>query len=515
MKILKKIWGISLLAILLAAAPRVTFAQDDEAITEQDFYDALSPYGTWVYDNTYGDVWLPDVDEDFRPYQTAGYWLMTEYGNTWVSDYAWGWATFHYGSWRFDDYYGWEWIPGYEWAPAWVSWRSGDGYYGWAPLSPDVDFSMSIGGGNYANYWAFAPAAYIYNQSIYDYYIPRTKVRNIIRRTTVVNNVFVRNGRRYAGGPRATDIERYTHRKPKVYTVTNASRPGIAVGARSVSIFRPNISRSPNARPQRVVDAKAYQQQNPNQRIARGGGSLTFSRSNAQRLAMEARSSNTKVMRVNGQSAARPDQQPVQAPQRRPSAGTVNPLQQGNAVQLQRGSANSTSQQNRANQSQQNNTNAITTPPYRGRRENRPNVTPPRMQDRINTPQQRQQREAQQPAIQQTQPRGQAHQDLQQADQQQRAVQQAGQQHRAQFEQQKQQAAQHLAEQQRQAQQQAAQQQAAQRQAEQQRQAQQKQQAAQRQAEQQQQAQQQAAQRQAQQQQQQQQHRRPPERRPQ
>ncbi|HWZ35594.1 MAG TPA: DUF6600 domain-containing protein, partial [Mucilaginibacter sp.] len=304
MKTLKKIWGISLLVILLAvAAPRVSFAQEGY-ISEQDFYDALAPYGTWVYDNNYGDVWLPDVDETFRPYQTAGYWIMTEYGNTWVSDYAWGWATFHYGRWRFDDYYGWEWIPGYEWAPAWVSWRSGSGYYGWAPLSPDIDFSMSFGSGNYNAYWAFAPAAYIYSPSIYNYYVPRSRAVTVINRTNIINNTYVYNGRSYIGGPRPSDIERYTHQRPTVYQVTNASRPGsIAVGARTVSIFRPRVNQSQNARPQLVVDAKAYQDRNPNERIARGGGSLTFSRDNAQRLAQQARSGNPNngVLRVNDQ----------------------------------------------------------------------------------------------------------------------------------------------------------------------------------------------------------------------
>lgn len=31
---------------------------------------------------------------------------------------------------------GWVWVPGVEWAPAWVSWRVGGGYIGWAPLPP-------------------------------------------------------------------------------------------------------------------------------------------------------------------------------------------------------------------------------------------------------------------------------------------------------------------------------------------------------------------------------------------
>src|SRR6202012_4379698 len=161
MKKLIKIWNIGLLAFLvLAFAPHKTKAQD---ITEQDFYDELSQYGTWISDPQYGDVWVPDVDEDFRPYATNGHWVLTEYGNTWASDYPWGWAAFHYGRWRYDDYYGWEWIPGYEWAPAWVSWREGGGYYGWAPLTPGISVSLSIGGGYNMpdNYWVYAPQAYI------------------------------------------------------------------------------------------------------------------------------------------------------------------------------------------------------------------------------------------------------------------------------------------------------------------------------------------------------------------
>src|SRR5579883_2551035 len=86
-------------------------AQPGVSISYQEFYDELSPYGQWVEDPSYGYVWVPYVDDDFRPYYTRGHWVMTEFGNTWVSDYNWGWATFHYGRWTYDDYYGWVWIP--------------------------------------------------------------------------------------------------------------------------------------------------------------------------------------------------------------------------------------------------------------------------------------------------------------------------------------------------------------------------------------------------------------------
>src|ERR1700712_4421593 len=175
MKTLNKLWGAGLLALLLSVvAPNKSMAQGGY-ISDQEFYDELQPYGTWVSDPQYGNVWVPDADEDFRPYATRGHWVVTEYGNTWVSDFEWGWAPFHYGRWRFDDYYGWEWIPGNEWGPAWVNWRSGDDYYAWAPLGPGISLDVAFGGNYYVpdDYWVCAPRAYINSPYVYNYYLPR------------------------------------------------------------------------------------------------------------------------------------------------------------------------------------------------------------------------------------------------------------------------------------------------------------------------------------------------------
>lgn len=109
------------------------------------FYDALSPYGDWLWVEPWGWVWTPwDVDPGWRPY-THGRWVYTQVGWTWASDWAWGWAPFHYGRWTYQPHYGWIWIPGRVWAPAWVAWRSGHGWIGWAPLPPEAHWRAGIG----------------------------------------------------------------------------------------------------------------------------------------------------------------------------------------------------------------------------------------------------------------------------------------------------------------------------------------------------------------------------------
>ncbi len=308
MNSLNKIWGMGLMAFLLIlAAPNKSAAQEGQYISEQEFYDELQPYGTWVSDVQYGNVWIPDVEGDFRPYATRGHWVLTDYGNTWVSDYPWGWATFHYGRWRFDNYYGWEWIPGSEWAPAWVTWRGGDGYYGWAPLGPDVNMEASYDNGNYDmpdDYWVWAPQAYITYTNVYNYYVPYYQSRNFMRRTSYINNRYNYNNHNYIGGPRRDEIQRYVNRPVRVYNINNVNRPtDVRVNNNTVNIYRPSVRPSGNARPARVIDGAAYKQQNPTQRIGitdKSRGTV-YNHDNANKLADEARKSNpdTRVVRVN------------------------------------------------------------------------------------------------------------------------------------------------------------------------------------------------------------------------
>src|SRR5687768_11037834 len=159
MKRFATINGIVTIMILFCTVPNKAAAQVSVGVhvSYQTFYDELDPYGHWIEYPEYGYVWQPDLGPGFRPYSTNGHWVWTEdYGWTWVSQYSWGWAPFHYGRWFHDPYYGWLWLPGYEWSPAWVMWRGGGDYYGWAPLGPQFSVSVNLSFGRYnppSNYW--------------------------------------------------------------------------------------------------------------------------------------------------------------------------------------------------------------------------------------------------------------------------------------------------------------------------------------------------------------------------
>jgi len=116
-----------------------------EIRTIRDFRAALAPYGQWVELESYGACWVPvGVSSDWRPY-VSGSWVWTDRGWYWSTSEPWGWVTYHYGRWMKHPKHRWVWVPDVVWAPAWVAWREGDGYIGWAPLSPECDFDLDTG----------------------------------------------------------------------------------------------------------------------------------------------------------------------------------------------------------------------------------------------------------------------------------------------------------------------------------------------------------------------------------
>src|SRR3954468_13074702 len=123
-------------AVLALLFPALQNAEARTDVSIDFFYDNLSDGGSWIEVGDYGYCWQPTVavsNTSWRPY-SDGYWAYTDLGWTWISYEDFGWATYHYGRWIRLRGRGWVWVPGREWGPAWVSWRTGGDYVGWAPL---------------------------------------------------------------------------------------------------------------------------------------------------------------------------------------------------------------------------------------------------------------------------------------------------------------------------------------------------------------------------------------------
>jgi hypothetical protein len=187
------------------------------------FYDNLNG-GNWYQVADYGYVWQPDAatNPDWRPY-TDGYWTYTDVGWTWVSYEDFGWAPYHYGRWiRLEDY-GWCWVPGYEWGPAWVSWRTGGNYVGWAPLPPEgggeivyegrpvtghVDVEFGIG----PAYYNFIDVRYIGEPVLRGHFYDYNQNVVYINNTVNVTNITYNNSVVYNYGPDYAVLSRYSTR---------------------------------------------------------------------------------------------------------------------------------------------------------------------------------------------------------------------------------------------------------------------------------------------------------------
>ncbi|MEI8288973.1 MAG: DUF6600 domain-containing protein [Verrucomicrobiota bacterium] len=130
-----------------ASADAPVVAPPATEVTINQFYQTLSPYGSWVEVEGYGRCWRPTTviyDSSWQPYCDRGHWVYSDHGWYWDSDYSWG-ATFHYGRWFRHARFGWCWWPDTVWAPSWVTWRSHNDYCGWAPLPPFTVYRPGAG----------------------------------------------------------------------------------------------------------------------------------------------------------------------------------------------------------------------------------------------------------------------------------------------------------------------------------------------------------------------------------
>ncbi len=212
------------------------------------FYNNLSG-GSWFEVGDYGYCWQPDIavgNPNWRPY-ADGYWAYTDVGWTWISYEDFGWATYHYGRWAHLTDLGWVWVPGkdqdLEWGPAWVSWRTGGEYVGWAPLPPsgepideggaitgEVDFEFNIGPACYN----FVDLRYFGEPVLRERIVePSLNVTCIIQ-TVNVTNITYKNKVVCNYGPDINVINAHSHRpvqrlrfeRQENLDASNAGRPG-------------------------------------------------------------------------------------------------------------------------------------------------------------------------------------------------------------------------------------------------------------------------------------------------
>ncbi len=262
-------------ASMAASASLAQYGRTSFSMGVGVFYDELDPYGDWIDYEDYGYVFAPRVSSHWRPY-TEGRWVWThEYGWLWVSEEPFGWATYHYGRWM-PSRYGWLWVPGYEWGPAWVSWRSGGDYVGWAPLPPrarwQVGVGFDIGHARFDSFigerdYNFVPinrfADYRYDR-IADHVVPVERNITIINVTQNITNYSTEERRVVNRGIDPERVRQQTGREIRRVRVQQVSDVREARQARvrgeQVEVFAPEVQKKADRQPRRAIARTEIQQ---------------------------------------------------------------------------------------------------------------------------------------------------------------------------------------------------------------------------------------------------------------
>jgi hypothetical protein len=216
--------ALTLLTGLVAPASRAEVSFDF-------FYSDLSPHGSWLVSTEYGRVWQPAVyHRGWNPYYD-GHWVYTDCGWTWVSDYAWGDVPYHYGTWVDDASIGWAWVPGYTWAPAWVTFRTGPDFVGWAPVAPGFSVGFSSGGFSFGaslpvatSAFVFVPTRHFAAPRVRSYIVPEARRTALFQSTTVVTNLSVRNNVIINNGPGLRVVEQASGRTFRPQSIERVAR---------------------------------------------------------------------------------------------------------------------------------------------------------------------------------------------------------------------------------------------------------------------------------------------------
>ena len=232
------------------------------------FYETLAPYGEWIFLPPYGWVWSPyNVTPEWRPYY-YGYWVWTECGWTWVSTEPFGWAVYHYGRWLYQPFYGWVWVPGHIWGPAWVAWRRGDGWLGWAALPPDPAGPAPVGPGgvninihvNIINSirrfsWNFVEEDRFCERNLKRYIVKPVRNVHIVNQTQNITNYSVQNNTVINKSLSFQQSQSKWGKAIPSFRIQDADRKTLsAITGNTLQLFRPKIeSATPKITPDKIA----------------------------------------------------------------------------------------------------------------------------------------------------------------------------------------------------------------------------------------------------------------------
>jgi hypothetical protein len=219
------------------------------------FYNQLAPYGQWEQLDPYGSVWQPyNTSPGWKPY-TDGYWVYTDYGWTYQADNDWAWAAYHYGRWAHNENLGWVWVPGTTWGPAWVAWRRGGQYVGWAPLPPEAEWSEEMGfrAGNFDleagigwSRWSFVDQVYFADPNVNQYLQITARNVTFLNRTRNITNYMVLNHRIINNCIDVDEYERISNHRVARYNVVEINSYHNAGISRSnpqqIQFYKPMIT---------------------------------------------------------------------------------------------------------------------------------------------------------------------------------------------------------------------------------------------------------------------------------
>lgn len=365
------------LAMIGCLLPLVPRAQAQTDVSLNFFYDNLSAQGNWIEVGDYGYCFQPNVavsNSDWRPY-SDGYWAYTDVGWTWVSYEDFGWATYHYGRWTNLENYGWLWVPGYEWGPAWVSWRTGGDYIGWAPLPPagqtvyegqaitgGVDVEFGIG----PLYYNFVDIRYIGEPVLRGRILAPSRNVTIINRTVNVTNITYNNSTVYNYGPDYNRLNQYSTRPIQRLSLQRETSVGANFGqgqkgnfnrvsGNQLTVVAPTIQKSQQQIAPKQVKAKVEQP-----KVERGWQGVQ----NRQQVEAE-------MKQDNRQKIAPPSFQPQKDRKREAVAGGEQSAEQGTqagATERKQNAAPDTSAPDQ--QAQQNDQKAQRAEAQRNRQQN-------------------------------------------------------------------------------------------------------------------------------------------------